>query len=129
MRDRSYVADDRRERGRRNAAAEKLCVLCVSVARDQNPWRRSGSGLWVLGLIFTSAPMMLCTLSCVSIRFDAFAAAKMRSTISSVAGRPRLSSQKITFDRPDIGAASDTTNGSQRPRAAGRRPGTYAFDR
>ena len=31
---------------------------------------------------------------------------RSRSTISSVAGRPRLSSQKITFDRPDIGPTS-----------------------
>ena len=50
--------------------------------------------------------MMLCTFSCVSIRLDALAAAKIRSTISSVAGSPRLSSQKMTFERPYIGPTS-----------------------
>ena len=55
---------------------------------------------------FASPPTMLCTCSWVSVRFDAFAAAKTRSTISSVAGRPRLSSQKTTFDFPDIGPTS-----------------------
>jgi hypothetical protein len=37
---------------------------------------------------------------------DAFAAAKMRSTMSSVAGRPRRSSQNTTLDFPDIGPIS-----------------------
>ena len=37
---------------------------------------------------------------------DFFASAKMRSTISSVASMPRFSSQKITFDLPDIGPTS-----------------------
>ena len=37
---------------------------------------------------------------------DDFAVAKMRSTMASVTGRPRRSSQKMTFDLPDIGPTS-----------------------
>ena len=44
--------------------------------------------------------------SWVSVRFEAFAAARMRSTVASGAGRPRLSSQNTTFDRPDSGPTS-----------------------
>ena len=37
---------------------------------------------------------------------DALAFAKIRSTSASLAGMPRRSSQKITFDFPDIGPMS-----------------------
>ena len=65
-----------------------LCRSCGSYVRAQKPRRRAVSSFAPAGFSFASPPAMFCTCSCVSVRFDAFAAAKMRSTISSVAGRP-----------------------------------------
>src|SRR6266852_2324007 len=49
----------------------------------------------------------ICSIcACDITRLDALAAVKIHSTIASVAGNPRRSSQKITFERPDIGPTS-----------------------
>src|SRR5262249_44942176 len=77
-----------------------FCVLlCSSVAVSSGAVFFCGFDQW-LG---SSSARIVASLRTES---DFLAAAKIRSTTSSVAFSPRFSSQKITFERPDMGPTS-----------------------